>query len=61
MAVLVGLEVELVKVFGWSLRDIDETDITSLVGFLGGLNPESESETQTRGKKMVYCDEVSWL
>ncbi len=52
------MEIDLVKAFNWSLRDIDETDIESLLPFVARL---------TGGKMLdepmptVYCDEVDWL
>ena len=48
------MEISLVKAFGWSLRDIDETDIESLLPFVfhfAGVGA---------GNK-VYCDQVDWL
>lgn len=50
------MEISLVKAFGWSLRDIDETDFLSLLGFVFRLTGEG-----ARGAPQVYCDQVSWL
>lgn len=43
----------MVKAFGWSLYDIDETDVTSLTRFLGRLGAPAAS--------MAYCDQVDWM
>ena len=56
---LIDLEIAMVRAFGWSLRDIDETDIGSLIPFIGRL-------TDTMGKsgsgsRRGYADEVGWL
>ena len=39
---------------GWSLRDIDETDIESLIPFVFRM-----AGTGTIDK--AYCDQVDWL
>jgi hypothetical protein len=61
---LVELKVSLVKAFGWSLLDIDNTDIESLLPFISQMS----RKTTTKGKKPVnghkiYCDDpsASWL
>lgn len=41
----------MVKAFGWSLRDIDETEIESLMDFINRLT----------WKRNAYCDEVDFL
>lgn len=47
------------KAFGWSLREIDETNAESLIPFIRRFNlQESGSDKQ---EKRVYCDQVSWL
>lgn len=46
----------MVKAFGWSLRDIDETDIESLFPFISRLTHEGENKTNRK-----FCDEVDWL
>ena len=48
------MEVSLVKAFGWSLHDIDETDIESLLPFVFHL-------TGAGMGSQVYCDQVDWL
>ena len=55
---MVELEISLVKAFGWSLYDIDHTDIETLIPF---INQFVGSEIHPATKKKVYCDQVSWL
>jgi len=55
---LIDLEISLVKAFGWSLADIDETDIESLLSFVYRLNYK---KAESAKPKQVYCDQVSWL
>ena len=59
--VLVELEVAMVKNLGWSLRDIDETDVESLLPFLARLTKESGQAGLGGQPGRVYCDEVGWL
>lgn len=60
------------KAFGWSLYEIDRTDIESLLPFVmhvpAGNNhrvPMSTSDTETQSvvqrTNQVFCDQVSWL
>lgn len=58
---VVDLELSLVKAFGWSLRDIDETDIDSLLPFIARASNMQGRKTVKRQPGRVYCDEVSWL
>jgi hypothetical protein len=50
---MTDLEIDLVKAFGWSLAEIDRTDIESLFPFLHRLGGHAEPT--------AYCDEVDWL
>jgi len=50
------MEISLVKALGWSLRDIDETDIESLIPFVFRLAGEDSA-----GAGKIYCDQVDWL
>jgi len=52
---LIDLEIQLVKVFHWSLRDIDETSVDSLMPFIFRLTGIDEKENK------VFCDQVDWL
>jgi len=54
--VLVDLEISLIKAFYWSLRDIDETDVESMMAFLGRIGQETN-----HGMKRAFCDEVPFL
>lgn len=51
---IVDLEISLVNRFDWSLRDIDNTDVESLLPFLARLNGGAS-------ESMVYIDQVDWL
>jgi hypothetical protein len=48
----------LVQAFNWSLYDLDNTDIESLIPFLERLTRGNKAGGQ--GER-AYCDEVSWL
>lgn len=61
---MIDLEVALAERFGWSLRDIDETDVESLMGFVRRVAGKQVSEGKgqvRRDKRLAYCDEVDWL
>jgi len=49
------LDRNMVKQYGWSLRDLDETDIESLFPFLQAVTGSTGAPVQT------YCDQVGWL
>lgn len=53
---LIDLEIALVRAFGWSLRDIDETYIDSLLPFVRRITEEGQD-----GQRLAYADEVDWL
>jgi hypothetical protein len=53
---LIDLEISLVKLFHWSLYEIDETSIESLLPFVYRLT-NSTKKKQSR----TYCDEVEFL
>jgi len=72
MSWAVDIEIALVQAFHWSLRDIDLTDVESLVPFVMRLKekappgtPPQPSPTASgwRGRRggMAFADEVSWL
>jgi hypothetical protein len=48
----------MVKAFGWSLREIDETSIESLLPFIQRFTGASGTGSQSR---QVYADQVDWL
>lgn len=55
------LECALVQAFGWSLWEIDETDVDTLIPFLRRFVPW-KTEQATGGKlKFKYIDEVDWF
>lgn len=55
---IIDLEIALVRAFGWSLYEIDRTDIESLLPFVQRLTDGGEmSKTRPR----VYCDQIEGL
>ncbi len=55
------------KAFGWSLYEIDRTDIESLLPFVmhaaitpGEGRPEI-AHAELGAKKQLFCDQVKWL
>jgi hypothetical protein len=52
---MIDTEISLVQAFGWSLHDIDETDIESLIPFMYRL---SEGKKISRN---AFCDQVDFL
>jgi len=52
------MEISLVRAFGWSLHEIDETAIESLLPFIGRLSNTGSGKSNP---KQVFCDEVDWL
>lgn len=52
---MIDMEIMLVKAFNWSLRDIDETDIDSLLPFIYRFSGRKMAQPR------VYCDQVSWM
>lgn len=58
---MIDLEIALVKAFGWSLWEIDETDTESLVGFVNRFTDTQGKAPTGSEPKMVYCDQVDWL
>lgn len=54
------MEIALVERFGWSVREIDETDIVSLLTFVRIYLSKHKKQAVDK-EKTVYCDQVSWL
>jgi hypothetical protein len=54
---MLELEWSLVERFGWSLHEIDQTDIGSLIPFVLYTSRRKAGG----GAAGSYCDEVSWL
>jgi len=50
----------MVKHLGWSLRDIDETSVESILDFIKRLSKTSGKQPD-KDKRMAYCDEVNFL
>jgi hypothetical protein len=55
---MVELEISLVKAFGWSLYEIDHTDIESLLPFINRFAGVSDQPVQ---KTRTYIDQVDWF
>jgi hypothetical protein len=58
---MVDLEIALAKAFGWSLWEIDETDVESLVGFINRFTDTQGKTIQASGPRKTFCDQVDWL
>jgi len=50
----------MVHLFGWSLREIDESDIESLIPFVMEY-PRWKARQKAGGGRQLYADEASWL
>ncbi|OGO26424.1 MAG: hypothetical protein A2136_05460 [Chloroflexi bacterium RBG_16_54_11] len=55
---MTDLDITLIKFFGWSLRDIDETDVDSLRSILSRFAGSTSKEP---ARKLKKCDQVGWL
>jgi hypothetical protein len=56
------LEIEqaLVERYHWSLFDLDQTDIESLIPFVMHVARNSKGERRQKLQQQ-FCDQVSWL
>ena len=55
---MVDVEITLAETFHWSLYEIDQTDIHSLIPFFFRYARQKRRGAQA---KQTYCDQVSWL
>ena len=53
LEVLLDMQLTLIKVFGWSLADIDQTDAVSLFDLMRHIG-------RGPAPKKVFADEVEW-
>ena len=53
LEVLLDMQLTLIKVFGWSLADIDRTDAVSLFDLMRHI-------CRSQAPKTVFADEVEW-
>jgi hypothetical protein len=53
------LECQLVEMFHWSVREIDETDLESLIPFVFHY-PRWKDGAKSKGNT-AYSDQVSWM
>ncbi len=58
---MLDLECRLVEMFGWSLNDMDLTDIETLLPFVFYYPHWKEKGKAPGRRKMRFADEVSWL
>ena len=58
---MVGLEYSIVDTFHWSLRDIDETDIESLIPFVMEFPRWKDKQKAGGGRQKLYADEADGL
>jgi len=56
------MECSILDRFPWSLRELDETDIESLIPFVFRF-PEWKAEQRGGGKReeQLYADQADWL
>jgi hypothetical protein len=47
--------------FHWSLHEIDQTDIESLIPFVFHYPHWKETRFRGNGRKRVYADQIDWL
>ncbi len=57
---MLDLECQLVQLFGWSLRDLDETDIESLIPFFRHY-ARWRQRGGAGGRQRVYADQAGFL
>ena len=58
---MLDLECRMVDLFGWSLNEIDETDINSLMPFLF-YYPHWKGANKERGQgRRIFADQAGWL
>lgn len=55
------LEILLAKSLGWSLKDIDDTDVGSMFDFVRRFGQTAKQNKEPQKKNMAYCDEVDFL
>ena len=67
---MIDLEIALTRSLGWSLWEIEETDVESLLGFVNRLTEtcspaavqgKTPSVIRSQGPRKTYCDRVDWL
>jgi hypothetical protein len=55
---IIALEISLANIYNWSLKDIDETDIETLMPFVARFVGNNEKKEV---KNKVFVDQVNWL
>lgn len=56
---MVDLEISLAKGLGWSLYEMDRTDIGSLIPFVMRFTKTEEKGEDGKKTRKVYCDQVN--
>jgi hypothetical protein len=57
---MLDIEFSIVELFHWSLHDIDETDIESLIPFVMGYPAWKARQKAGGGSREVFVDDVDW-
>jgi len=57
---MLEIEFSIVEMFRWSLHDIDETDIESLIPFVMEYPAWKAKQKAEGGSHEVYVDDVDW-
>jgi hemerythrin-like domain-containing protein len=52
---LIDLEIIFIKNFNWSLRDIDETDVESMIDFINRFGNQGAPKV-----RKVFCDQIDF-
>lgn len=58
---MIDLECALVEHTGWSLVDIDATDINSLIPFMFRYPTWKGQSKAKKTRRQLYADQVNWL
>lgn len=55
------MEITLVDQFGWSLKEIDDTDIETLIPFVFEYPRIKRKKGEKEHRKQIFADEANWL
>jgi hypothetical protein len=58
---LTDLKITLVETFGWSLHEINQTDIVDLLRFVRRLPAKTGKGRPPVPQQPAYCDQVDWM
>ena len=51
----------MAQTYGWSLHDINQTDVIDLLHFINRANETAGTKAGNGRMKKMYCDDTSWL